>query len=97
MNPAHLTPQALRVLEARYLQREKDGSIAETPEALFSRVADAVARAEEILGNPTRQGYWQETFQQLLDSLDFLPNSPALFNAGNPKGQLSACFVLPVH
>ena len=96
MNPAHLTPQALRVLEARYLQRKKDGSIAETPEALFSRVAKAVARAEEMLGNPTQQGYWEETFQQLLHSLDFLPNSPALFNAGNPKGQLSACFVLPV-
>jgi ribonucleoside-diphosphate reductase alpha chain len=96
MNPGHLTPQALRVLEARYLRREKDGNIAETPEALFFRVAQTVARAEETLGNPTQQGYWQETFQQLLTSLDFLPNSPALFNAGNPAGQLSACFVLPV-
>jgi len=96
MNPAPLTPQALRVLEARYLQREKDGSIAETPEALFFRVAQTVARAEAVLGNPTQQGYWEETFQQLLHSLDFLPNSPALFNAGNPNGQLSACFVLPV-
>ncbi len=86
MNPGHLTPQALRVLEARYLRREKDGNIAETPEALFFRVAQTVARAEETLGNPTQQGHWQETFQQLLTSLDFLPNSPALFNAGNPAG-----------
>jgi ribonucleoside-diphosphate reductase alpha chain len=96
MNPGHLTPQALRVLEARYLRREKDGNIAETPEALFFRVAQAVAQAEATLGDPTRQGYWQETFEQLLTSLDFLPNSPALFNAGNQAGQLSACFVLPV-
>jgi ribonucleoside-diphosphate reductase alpha chain len=96
MNPAHLSPQALRVLEARYLQRSEDGRLAETPEALFLRVAQTVARAETILGNSTQQGFWQETFQQLLCSLDFLPNSPALFNAGNPAGQLSACFVLPV-
>lgn len=96
MNPAHLSPQALRVLEARYFQRKKDGSIAETPEGLFSRVAQTVAEAEKALGNPSQQGYWQEKFQQLLHSLDFLPNSPALFNAGNPTGQLSACFVLPV-
>jgi len=96
MPTTHLTPQALRVLEARYLQREKDGSIAETPEALYFRVAQTVARAEETLGNSTQQRYWQKTFHQLLASLDFLPNSPALFNAGNPEGQLSACFVLPV-
>ena len=96
MNTGHLTPQALRVPEARYLRRENDGSIEETPKALFFRVAKTVARTEATLGDPIRQGYWQETFQQLLTSLDFLPNSPALFNAGNPEGQLSACFVLPV-
>ena len=71
MNPGHLTLQALRVLEARYLCREKDGNIAETPEVLFFRVAQTVARAEETLGNPTQQGHWQETFQQLLTSIGF--------------------------
>ncbi|RMH32501.1 MAG: adenosylcobalamin-dependent ribonucleoside-diphosphate reductase [Nitrospirae bacterium] len=91
-----LSPNALRVLEARYLRRDADGHVIETPEQLFRRVAGAIAQAEALHGPPSLQQQWEEIFFELLSSLDFLPNSPALMNAGLPLGQLSACFVLPI-
>jgi ribonucleoside-diphosphate reductase alpha chain len=91
-----LSPNALRVLEARYLRRDAHRRITETPAELFHRVARAVAQAELLLGPAREADRWQEAFHGLLSSLDFLPNSPALMNAGTPLGQLSACFVVPV-
>jgi len=92
----HLTENALRVLTARYLRRDEQRQVVETPEELFERVARAVAEAELLLGNAQKAREWEATFHEMLTSLDFLPNSPTLMNAGTPLGQLSACFVLPV-
>jgi ribonucleoside-diphosphate reductase alpha chain len=92
----NLTTNARRVLEARYLIRDAERRIVETPQELFERVARAVAHAELLLGNAGQTAYWEEQFYRVLASLDFLPNSPTLMNAGTPLGQLSACFVLPV-
>lgn len=89
-----LSENAVRVLEARYLRRNAHRQVIETPDQLFQRVAQAIARAEAQLGNAGQSAYWQDEFYKLLASLDFLPNSPTLMNA--PQGQLSACFVLPV-
>lgn len=91
-----LSQNALRVLEARYLRRDGQGRICETPDQLFARVARAIAHAELLLGDQAQSAFWETRFKQLLSSLDFLPNSPTLMNAGTPLGQLSACFVLPV-
>ena len=97
MPHAKLSQNALRVLEARYLRRDAQRRIIEMPDELFKTVAHAVSYAELLLSNNNRQAdYWQEKFLDLLMSLDFLPNTPTLMNAGKPLGQLSACFVLPV-
>ncbi len=82
------SPEALAVLQARYLQ---DG---ETPADLFRRVADHVARAEALHGMDAAQA--SAAYRRLMEERIFLPNSPALINAGKARAQLAACFVLPV-
>jgi ribonucleoside-diphosphate reductase alpha chain len=46
-----LTENALRVLERRYLKKDKRGKVIETPEEMFCRVAQAIASAE-LIYNP---------------------------------------------
>jgi ribonucleoside-diphosphate reductase alpha chain len=91
-----LTENARHVLEARYLRRGEAREIVESPEELFARVARGIAEAELASGDGANRGLWEERFHELLTSLDLLPNSPTLMNAGTSLGQLSACFVLPV-
>jgi ribonucleoside-diphosphate reductase alpha chain len=93
---AELTKNALAVLEARYLRRGRDGAIVETPAQLFERVARAVANAELLYGPAANARLYEERFHNMMASLDFLPNSPTLMNAGTGSQQLSACFVLPI-
>jgi ribonucleoside-diphosphate reductase alpha chain len=87
-----LSLNALKVLKERYLLRDKEGNLIETPEEMFRRVAMSVAKAEP----PGRQKEMADQFYQMLVHLDFLPNSPCLMNAGTPLQQLAACFVLPI-
>ncbi len=91
-----LTSNALQVLNARYLQRNQQGQIVETPQQLFRRVARGLGQAEMPFGGQAAAHEWEARYYDLLCRLDFLPNSPTLMNAGTAQGQLSACFVLPV-
>ncbi|MBW2966978.1 adenosylcobalamin-dependent ribonucleoside-diphosphate reductase [Candidatus Woesearchaeota archaeon] len=85
---------AVNVLKRRYLLKDDDGNVIETPAQMFRRVARAIASVESRYGNDPKKV--EEEFYTHMSSLDFLPNSPTLMNAGTRLGQLSACFVLPV-
>ncbi|MFO7619330.1 MAG: ribonucleotide reductase N-terminal alpha domain-containing protein, partial [Thermoplasmata archaeon] len=92
-----LSENALAVLERRYLSKDDAGNLKETPEGLFRRVARNIASAEAKYGKDKKQvKAIEDDFYKLMTSLDFLPNSPTLMNAGKDIQQLSACFVLSV-
>ena len=91
-----LAPNSLTVLERRYLKKDEGGSPLETPADMFRRVAANIASAEAVWGTSADVATATEDFYDLMTSLEFLPNSPTLMNAGRDLQQLSACFVLPV-
>ncbi|MBZ0233683.1 MAG: adenosylcobalamin-dependent ribonucleoside-diphosphate reductase [Deltaproteobacteria bacterium] len=90
-----LSPSARTVLARRYLRAA--GGQVETADQMFDRVAAAVAGAEAAFGaTPEQIAITAARFAARMRSLQFLPNSPTLMNAGRPLGQLAACFVVPV-
>jgi len=91
-----LPVNTMEVLRRRYLLKDENRRIIETPCALFRRVAHHVARAEANYRSGPSAAEVEERFYRMMRRREFLPNSPTLMNAGTPLGQLAACFVLPV-
>ncbi|CAA7600033.1 ribonucleoside-diphosphate reductase [Acididesulfobacillus acetoxydans] len=93
---ASLSDNARVILAKRYLKQE-EGRVAETAEDMFYRVASVIAASEERFGRGKKEiAALTKDFYDIMVSLEFMPNSPTLMNAGRDLGQLSACFVLPV-
>lgn len=91
-----LTPNALVVLERRYLKKDEKGRVIETPEEMFKRVARNISQAESTYNPKVDVKKVEKGFFEAMTNLEFLPNSPTLMNAGKRLQQLAACFVLPV-
>lgn len=91
-----LSVNAASVLKRRYLLRNDKGEVVETPSQMLRRVADAVARPDSVHDHDADLRAISDEFLAAMSSLEFLPNSPTIMNAGTEMGQLSACFVLPV-
>lgn len=79
MSKVKLSDNAKNVLKQRYCRQ------GERPEDIFDRVAEAIGKAS---------GRTKE-YKEVLNNLDFLPNSPCIRNAGY-SNQNKACFTLPV-
>lgn len=94
-NKPELSENAIKVLEKRYLKRDKNGNCIETPADMFRRVADTIAAADIKFGKAQTKEL-SDRFYDAITNKYFMPNSPTLMNAGRELGQLAACFVLPV-
>ncbi len=91
-----LPVNSVEILKKRYLLKDDKQNIIETTSELFRRVAFSVARAESNFKPAHAVREAEEKFYQMMRTLEFMPNSPTLMNAGTFFAQLSACFVLPV-
>jgi len=90
-----ITANALKILKKRKYLWERPNRSQETPTEMFWRVADCVSKAE-CLWNAAEQGLARQKFFELQSTGRFIPNTPTLLNAGRERGQLAACFVLPI-
>ena len=92
-----LAPHAETVAKNRYYLKNNEGETIEDGNALFSRVAEAIAKVEDdYLTLPVEKDLLKQEFIDIMERLEFIPNSPTLMNAGTEQGTLSACFVLPL-
>ena len=92
-----LSEQAETILKHRYFLKNTNGDSVENSSTLFRRVARAIAGVElEFLTLPVEIELLENDFYEMMSSLEFIPNSPTLMNAGTEQGTLSACFVLPL-
>jgi ribonucleoside-diphosphate reductase alpha chain len=89
-----LSLNALKVLEKRFLKKDADGKLLETPSQMFRRVAANIAQADAFYGGNIQET--TEKFYERMRKLEFLPNTPTLMNAGTSMQQLVSSFVLPV-
>ncbi len=82
-----------KVVSKRYSLKDTNGEPLESWTDIARRVVGHVSRAEN---DPVMRDYFYNSMIEIMLNREFVPNTPCLVNAGKPKGQLAACFVLKV-
>ena len=85
----NFSPNALVVLKKRYLKKNENGEVIETPYQLLSRVSNAIVSVEKTYGSSKEViKEVEDVFFKMMENLEFIPNSPSLMNAGKELDQL---------
>lgn len=88
---------ALQVVVKRYLLKDHDGRVLESPEEMFRRVARALAEVELRYGATREQvDAYTEEFYQVMANFEFTPAGRTLANAGGPTRVVANCIVLHI-
>lgn len=92
----HAVPLGLnaeKVISKRYSLKDEIGEPLEAWEDIVKRVVGHISTAET---DPVMKEFFYDSMMEIMLDREFVPNTPCLVNAGKPKGQLAACFVLNV-
>ncbi|MFV0388696.1 MAG: adenosylcobalamin-dependent ribonucleoside-diphosphate reductase [Pyrinomonadaceae bacterium] len=84
---------AEKVISKRYSLKDAKGEPLESWTDIVYRVVGHVSTAEK---DTVMRDFFFNSMVEVMLNREFVPNTPCLVNAGKPKGQLAACFVLNV-
>lgn len=94
------TENGMRLLRRRYLRKDNNGNVVETPEELLDRVSKCLSHSEIFYGGKTKRKKWYNIIKNSLNNMEIMPSTPILFNARDPEiekpGVLYACFFVPM-
>lgn len=94
----NFSDNAIKVLLARTLQKDKQGNVKETIEQAYERTAKVLAEPDKLFGASTKEvKRTEKKFFEVMSNKEFFSNR-CINNAGRkyPHQQLAACYVLPI-
>jgi len=77
----------IKTLYDRYLLKDREGNVIETPQYMFMSIAMFLAQNEK------NKQEWAKKFYDILSKFEVMAATPTLSNARTPRHQLSSCYL----